>query len=290
MADHACMRMGLYIGVATIVVCGVARAGEPPPATQRRLLQPPSVQVASPITDRFVVRAVYFRPSVSTTVRYDTSAGAPGTTFSAEDTLAMQDSRNQGWIDLMFRMTPRHRIAAQYYQLKRSGAAVLDQALDFGDETFQPGDGQVLSHMDMRQLNLVYTYSLLQQEQLELGLGFGIHLVQIEGTLEAPAAFKREHVDTAGPFPTLAGDFTWRFTRRFSANGAARFVAYSSGGSDASSLAWNFDVQFRAQRNLAVGLGYASMRYRVDSTDADYFLGHVKLSYHGPQLFLRASF
>lgn len=279
-----------HIGLATLMLCGVAQAGEQSAPSQRPLLQPPTATVASPITDRFAVRAVYFRPSVSTTVRNDATGGTPGTLFDAESTLGMQDSRNQGWIDLMFRMAERHRIVAQYYALKRSGSAVLTQDLDFGDETFQPGDGAVLSHMDMRQLNLVYTYSVLQREQLELGLGIGIHLVQLEGTVEAPAAFKRENLDGAGAHPTVAGDFTWRFTKRFSATGGARFVTYKSGGVDADSLAWNIDVQFRVQRNFSLGLGYAGTHYKFDSTDPDFFLGHLKLGYQGPQAFLRASF
>ena len=289
-ADHARMRPGICFGLF-IVLSGAALAGEQPSTASRRpLLQPPSAQVVSPLTDRFAVRAVYFRPSVSTTVRYDAAADTPGTLFGAESTLGMQDTRNQGWIDLMFRMAGRHRVVAQYYALKRGGSTVLSQDLDFGDETFQPGDGEVFSHLDMRQLNLVYTYSVLQREQLELGVGIGIHLAQLDGTLEAPAAFKREHLDGAGAHPTLAGDFTWRFTSRFSANGGARFVTYSSGGVDADSLAWNADVQFRAQRNLSFGLGYASTRYKFDSTDPGFFLGYLKLRYSGPELFLRASF
>jgi hypothetical protein len=285
------MRNRICLGLITVMLCGAVHAAEQSAAqSQRTLLQPPATQVASPITDRFVVRAMYFHPSVSGTARYDDSLGAPGTTFSAEDTLGMQDTKNQGWIDLQFRMTARHRLAAQFYELKRKGVTTLDQPLEFGDQTFQPADGTVISHMDMRQLNLVYTYSALQLEKVELGVGFGIHLVQIEGTIEAPTAFKREHLDAAGPHPTLAGDFTWRFTKRFSANGGARIVAFNSGGLDASALSWNLDVQYRMQRNFALGLGYASSRYRLDSTDADFFLGYLKLRYQGPQFFLRASF
>jgi hypothetical protein len=285
------MRSRICPGLVTIMLCGAVQAAEQSAAQpQRPLLQPPTAAVASPITDRFAVRAMYYRPSVSGIARYDDSLGAPGTTFSAEDTLAMQDTKNQGWIDLLFRMTARHRLAAQFYELRRKGATTLSQALEFGDQTFEPADGTILSHMDMRQLNLVYTYSAVQRETLELGVGFGIHLVQIEGTIEAPAAFKREHLDAAGPHPTLAGDFSWRFTKRFSANGGARIVAFNSGGVDANALAWNLDVQYRMQRNFALGLGYASTRYRLDSTDPDFFLGYLKLRYHGPQFFLRASF
>lgn len=283
------MRMILNVGLAMVVLCGVARAGESPTA-QRPLLQPPVAGIPSPLTDRFAARAVYFRPAVSTAARYDDAAGAPGTAFDAEDTLAMQDTRNQGWIDLMLRMGARHRIVAQFYELRRSGRTVLAQPLDFGNETFLPADGDVISHMDLRQLNLVYTYSLLQREQVELGLGLGIHLVQLDSQLEAPAAFKRERLDAAGPHPTLAGDFGWRISKRFSATGAVQLVRLSLGDVEARSLAWNVDVQFRAQPNLAVGLGYASTRYRIDSSDPDHFQGFAKLRYSGPELFLRASF
>lgn len=274
------------------ILCGAAqgRAEEPSTQPQRPLLQPPVEEIASPITDRFAVRAVYFRPSVSTIARYDNKAGPRGTTFNGEDVLGLQKSRNQGWIDLMFRMTARHRIEAQFYQLKRSGDAVLNQTLDFGNQTFQPGDGRILSTMELRQLNLTYTYSVLRWEQLEVGVGLGIHLLQLDGTLEAPATFKREHLNAAGPYPALGGDLTWRFTRRFSVNAAAHFITYSSGGKRAGSLDWTTDVQYRAHRNLAVGLGYAGTRYRVDSSDPKFFLGYVKLNYLGPQLFLRASF
>jgi hypothetical protein len=291
MPDDRSMHLVSRIALVAIL-CGAAlgRADEPSSATQRPLLQPPVEVIASPITDHFAVRVMYYRPSVSTTARYDNDAGTAGTTFNGEDVLGLQKNRNQGWIDLMFRMTARHRIQAQFYQLKRSGDAVLSQTLDFGNHTFQPTDGRILSSMELRQLNLTYTYSVLRQERFELGVGLGIHLLQLDGTLDAPATFKREHLNAAGPYPALGGDVTWRFTRRFSASAAAHYITFSSGGKSASSLDWNAEVQFRAQRNLAVGLGYAGTSYRVDSSDPKFFLGYVKLHYQGPELFLRASF
>jgi hypothetical protein len=280
----------VVLAAAMLSATALGRAGEPAPQPQRPLLQPPVVEVPSPITDRFAVRAMFYRPSISTIVRYDDSASGAGSTISGEDTIGLPDTKNQAWIDLSFRITPRHRIEAQYYQLKRSGEAVLDQPVDFGDDTFRPTDGTVISRTDLRQLNVGYTYSLLRREQLELGLGLGVHLLQLTGSLEAPAAFKREDLDTAGPFPTLAADLSWRFMRRFSLNSTGHFVTFSHGGVKGRSLAWNADVQFRAYRNLAVGLGYASTRYRIDSTDPDFFSGYFKLKYQGPELFLRAAF
>jgi hypothetical protein len=275
--------------VAALVGASTAWTAESVPA-ERPLLQPPTSTTPSPLTDRFAVRAVFFRPSVSTTARYDSDTGAAGSTFDGEDTMGLQRTLNQGWIDLMFRMAERHRVTAQFYQLKRTGEAALGQALDFGNSTFQPGDGVIHSRMELRQFNLGYSYSAVRREQFELGVGFGIHLVQLEGSMEAPAVFKREHLDSAGPFPTLSGDVTWRFTRRFSTSARIDFFSYGTSKVDSSAMAWNADVQFRAHRSLAVGLGYASSYYRLDSTDPDFFTGKVKLRYRGPQLFLRAGF
>jgi len=285
-------RMRTVRGLLSLFMCCRAAQGiaaDAPAPAQRPLLQPPVVDNPSPITDRFAIRLVYFRPSVSTTVRYDDSTGNPGTTFSGEDTIGLQDRRNQGWIDLMFRMTPRHRIEAQFYQLKRSGEVTLVQALRFGNNTFQPADGPIQSSMDLRQLNLGYTYSVVQQSRLEIGVGLGVHLAQIEGSLAAPAVFKREHLDSAGPYPTLGGELTWLITRRFSANATAHFLTFSANDVNGHSLAWNADVQFRAWPNLALGLGYAGTLYRIDSIDQDFFRGYLKLRYQGPQFFVRAS-
>jgi hypothetical protein len=83
---------------------------------------------------------------------------------------------------------------------------------------------------------------------------------------------------------------TWRFTRRFSTSARIDFFSYGASKVDSSAMAWNADVQFRAHRNLAVGLGYASSYYRLDSTDPNFFTGKVNLRYRGPQLFLRVGF
>jgi hypothetical protein len=67
-ADHDRMRV-FPAGLVTMVLCGAAQAGEQPTQPGRPLLQPPPLTIASPITDRFVVRAMYFRSTVSTTAR-----------------------------------------------------------------------------------------------------------------------------------------------------------------------------------------------------------------------------
>jgi hypothetical protein len=261
-------------------------AAEAAPA--RELLQPPRQATAGPINDRLALRALYYGPSITTVVRYDNAAGVPGTRLAAEDTLGMADRLDQGAVDLVFRMIERHRIRADYQQQRRSGDALIDAPIRFGNDTYLASE-RVVSQMDLRRFGLAYTYSVVRNEKLELGLGLGINLLQLEGTLEAPARFVREQLDAAGPFPTLAVDGTWQFARRFSLNVAAQLLAADLDEVEGSYSAWSADLQFRPLRNLALGAGYAATRYRIDSTDQD-LAGYLKLKYHGPQLFVRVSY
>ena len=202
--------------------------------------------------------------------------------------LALPDSMQQGGIDLMFRMLERHRIRAGYYQQNRSGDTLLQQTIRFGDDVYQVDD-RVLTDMDLRQLDLVYTYSFLRRETVEIGAGLGIHLLQIDGRVEVPAEFQSEEDSVAGPFATLAVDGTWRFTPRFSLNARANYFKGDAEEVRGSYMNWHADVQFRWKRNFALGAGYSYTRMFVDSTDVG-DSGTFRHLYRGFEAFARVSF
>jgi hypothetical protein len=298
MPDHP----GMQAHINLLLLCGIGLAAGPvfaadPPAkpatatataTQRQLLQPPKMTVASPITDRFAVRGLFYMPDLDTNVRYDSSAGVAGTRVSGEDTLGFPDKLKQVSVDMMFRIGERHRIHADFYKMTRSGDEVIDQQIRFGDEVFLVND-RVLSSMDLRKLGLTYTYSVFRGEKLELGAGLALHLLQMEGALNAPARFVREDLDVAGPFATLAADGTWRFTRRFSLNLAGSYLGGSVSNVKGGYRLLHGDLQFRARPNLAFGLGYTQSRFKITSNDVD-FPGYFYLEYEGPEAFVRVSF
>ncbi|MEY2853367.1 MAG: hypothetical protein RL030_499 [Pseudomonadota bacterium] len=254
----------------------------------RVLLQPPPEVQYSPLTDRFAMRGSYFKPAMDTAIRYDTSPLVQGTPISAEDTLGMDDNMNLATLELVFRLTPRQRLRADYLKISRKGDAVLDAPLVFGEDTFLPGD-RVESSLDMRLLNLTYTYSIFRHERWELALGMGLHLLQAQGEAEVPARFLGDEFSVAGPFPSLALEGTVLITTRFSFNARAQYLTGNSSSVDGSYAHYHADVQFRAWPNVAFGLGYTSYSIRVDSTDED-FSGRFVLKAKGPEAFVRVSF
>lgn len=275
--------------LALLAVSATAAASEPadaPPA-KRELLQPPKMRVASPITDRLAVNIRFYMPTIATDVRYDATNGTPGTPLTGEGTLGLQDQLKQASMDLQFRMLDRHRIRAQFYKQTRSGDVVLNQQVRFGDDVYIVND-RVVSKMDLRKLDLAYTYSFLRREKIELSAGLAIHLLQAEGRLDAPARFVSENLDVAGPFATLAFDGTWRFTKRFSLNAQANYLKGHVDTVRGSYKAWNADVQFRVRPNFTLGAGYSATRFFLDSSDPT-DSGLFRFDYKGPQAFIRVS-
>ena len=279
------VRSTLFLG---LLGPGLAAAAETGPAQPRELLQPPQELEANPINDRFALRGIYYQPRMDTVLRNDRSLTEPGTEVSAEDTLGMDDELNQGTIEMMIRLQPRHRLRADYLKFTRTGDAVMDELIIFGDNNFFPGE-RVVSEMDLRTLGLTYAYSIFRRERWELGLGLGVHLIEIKGEAGVPARFVSEEFDAAGPFATAEIDGTWLITKRFSFNARAQYMTAASGETDGSLGKFHADVQFRASPNLAFGLGYTLLTMKVDSSEVD-DSGLFDFEASGPEAFVRVSF
>jgi hypothetical protein len=287
MADHAPMiKPTLLAVVALSGLCQVTLAAEP--AKPRELLQPPKKTIASPITDRFALRGSYQQPSVTTDIRYDDGAGGRGTDLSGEDDLGLDDELNKGALEMMLRMNERHRLRGDWVQLKRGGDVVMTRVVRFGDDTYTVSD-RVVTETDIRFFGLTYTYSFIKAERFEFSAGLGLHLFQVDGAASVPARRIDEQFDAAGPFPTIAVDGTYRITDRFSLNARAQYFGIGIDDVDGSLGIYHADVQFRAWRNMAFGLGYTKTALHVDSTD-DSFAGRLSIDVKGPEAFVRVSF
>lgn len=251
--------------------------------------QGPGRPIASPVTDRFALRASYFPGAADTNGRLDDArAGTPGTPFSAEDDLGLDDRVDLARIELMFRLRERHRVRVDYFRMDRSARHVLARPLSFGRERFAAGES-VVSSLDWHMLAFTYYGSVLRRERYELGVGLGVHLIEAQAEGEVPARFAREEASGVAPFPTLALDGTWRISRRFALSGRAQYLRAAVDRFDGSLGDYHLDVQYRWRRNVAVGLGYSSLRARFDVQDRE-FPGRLDLDVHGPELFFRASF
>ena len=278
------LSFAIRLGLALCLPAMAAHSEE----AKRELLQPPRVEIASPITDRFALTGLYSTAKVTTDIRYDQSPLVPGTSFRAEDLLGLQDRSRGGAIELMLRMGERNRLRVDYFKLTRDGDTVLDQPLVVGDSTYRLND-RLMTHTDLRMLGLTYTYSFLRRERVEVGGGLGVFLVQAEGVGEVPARRVRDTFDGVVPMPTLALDGSWRAADRWSVNGRVQYLVVHTQGVKGSFSNYQANLQYRAWHNLAAGVGYSKRQVLVNSFDPGN-TGRVDFQFKGPEAFLRASF
>jgi hypothetical protein len=248
----------------------------------------PTVQApASPITDVFAIRGGYYWGHVGTSGRFDSAAGAAGTPFNLEYDFGMTPRQRQPRMELIFRLRERSRLRVDFFDLSRTSTQTLARPIVFGNHTFLTND-VVNSEFDWRQTDFTYTYSLVRNDRLELGFGPGVHLLQTEAIGSVPVRAIREEFSGAGVFGTLALDGTWRINRRWALTARAQYFDLRVSGQEGTLGNYRGELQYRAERHLALGLGFEGLRTRLDIRNKNPS-GIVKLNVDGPELFVRAS-
>ncbi len=270
-----------FVASAVFISAGFAPASQAAPSRGPR-------EVASPITDHFALRGIYYQPSLTTDGRFDSDAGTPGTLFSGEDDLGLDDEANQGRMEVLLRMKERHRVRIDYLKLDRFGANRLTRQINYRNSIYNVNDF-VETDLNWRMLGVTYTWSALRRERFEIGVGLGLHFVEAQAKSEIRARNITEDGSGVGVLPTVAVDGTWRISKRWAVTGHAQYLAVSSTDVDGSFADYHLDVQYRLRRNLAIGLGYSAIKLDAD-IDSNDLPGSLVLDASGPELFFRVSF
>jgi len=253
--------------------------------------QAPKPEPASPITDRFALRASAFFGSVHTDGRVDDPAAPTGgTPFSLENDFRLSSRARQARAEFMFRLRERGRLRVNLWELTRTGVANPSTTIVYGGHTFTPTD-TVQSEFNWRQIDLTWTYDFLHRNRFELGAGLGLHLLEAEANANATLATGpvSEKFSGAGPFVTVALDGSWRLTPRWSVSARGQYLKLTVSSVKGSLNDYHGDLQFRWRANLAFGLGYETTQTRLEVRNNNPN-GFMDLGTRGPELFVRASF
>jgi hypothetical protein len=251
------------------------------------VLKPRSLDLASPVSDHFYMRGIYFQPSVTTELRLDQSAASPGTLLSAEENLGLDDEINQGRLEFDIRLKDRNHVRVDYFKLNRFREQPLVEDIDFGDFTFAAGTN-FRSKLDWRVLSFTYTYSFLKFERFEAGAGLGIHIIEAHAEGREPGTTNFEKADQVGIFPTIAVNAAYRISKRWAITVRGQSFSASPEDFEGKMSDYHADIQYRWRKNFAVGLGYTKYATELLVTDDRPLL--FNLNVDGPELFFRASF
>jgi hypothetical protein len=250
---------------------------------------PPTREIGNPITDRLALRVSYTQATAHTTLRIDPT-GMPfgGTTVSGERDLGFASTNPDGRVELTLRMGERNRLRVDYLQLDRSGDALLNRTIVFGDQTFLANE-EAVSSLNFKSMGFTYTYAFLQTRSFEAGAGFGVHLISADVIGTVPATFQSDERSQAGAVPTVALESMWRISSRFAFTGRGQYLGGTVHTFTGSFGDYHGDFQYRWRSPFAIGIGYSYTRASFQSVSHG-TPGRLALSLAGPELFVRVSF
>lgn len=259
------------------------QSGAPVPPKQK--------EPANPITDHFSARAAFYSPAMNTNLRVDPTNAPPGVTgtpVNGESDLGLPDKMHQGRVEFMFRMRDRNKVRLDYFEADRSGTAVLNRDVVFGNETFLAGS-ETQSSLDWKQFDITYTYSFIRSERFEVGTGIAVYFLQADAIGFVPATNQRQEVSAATPFPALPLDFVWVISGRWAVTAHGAYLRAHLAGFDGWYVDYQADAQYRWSRDFSLGVGWAAIRTSLDRSGG-VNPGTFAMSATGPQAFFRFSF
>jgi outer membrane scaffolding protein for murein synthesis (MipA/OmpV family) len=236
----------------------------------------------------FEIRLGAFAGSIDTRILRDASDGARGDDVDLEDTLGITDSQTVAQFDALYRIGSYHRLEVGYFELLRSAIVTAQRDIQFGDQLF-PAGADLQTSVSSRVLRLAYAYSLMRDNQKELGVRVGLSYSRLKTTLRADGLEAAEYARVEAPLPT------------FGIFGRLPLGTHWQLGADVDLFALEFDrydgymaylslgLERELGENLDAGFGYNFYGMRLRAKDED-LRGTLRIRHQGPKLYLSVKF
>ncbi len=231
------------------------------------------------LPDRYNVNVgAFFITQADTTLGVRSTAGVAsvGAGIDFSRNLGVEDRETAGRIDGYWRFTKRSRVDWTYFKYERDGRKVLDIPIDLPPEfpSFGIGDN-VVTRYDTEVLKLAYTFSFLNSEKVELGIGAGLHISSIEIEFQDvnDPTNKTALSDFTLPLPVGRIILNYNLSPRWRWTNSVDFFYINTGDFSGSLTDLRSTLEHHTFKN--VGFGFGINRFDVDLTLEDPDTGFV---------------
>lgn len=237
-----------------------------------------------PQQQQIEIRLGALNSSIDTTVSREASGGQLGDEVDLEDVLGIPDRETIFQVDMLFRVGYYHRLELSYFELQRRSTKILEQDIEFGDETFVAGT-EVNTSMDSDFVRLAYSYSLMRDRQKELGVTAGLTYARFEMGLTASDTQQSERLKVKAPLPTVGVFGSVALGDKWRLNADINIFALDFDRYDGfmGNFVLGFDRKFGDV--IGAGIGYNFYVLRLNAKDED-LRGTFRMLHHGPKLYV----
>ncbi|UCH75311.1 MAG: hypothetical protein JSU82_05565 [Rhodospirillales bacterium] len=218
--------------------------------------------------------------------------GVPGVgvEIDVEDALGLDRTQIVYRLDGAYRFgrTRRHRLDVTWFDLSRDATRVLEQEIEI-DGVIYPVGTTVRSEYDLQFLNARYSYSLYQDDRVDLAGSLGLHITDVGLVVDEPARGRRGDGWTA-PLPLIGARLDVAITPNWYMRSHAAGLWIKTGDFEGRIADLLFAGEYRGWEKFAIGAGVNSVRLFVESSDFGGFNGRIESNFVGLMLYGKALF
>ena len=214
------------------------------------------------LTERFHAEVGIYIPTQSISVGAEGSASTPQDDVDFDETFDLNNNEATLFLNFEWRFTKKWKLSAEYFALKQSHIAELEEDIVFEDVTFEKGTN-ITGGFGLNMYRIYVGRSLLTRLKHELGVGLGVHALNtsafIEGdafTSEGDINFERRKVSVTIPLPNIG--FWYFYTPNTKWALVARVDWFGITIGDYSGSLWNVapGVKYQIWKHIGVQADY----------------------------------
>lgn len=252
------------------------------------MFQPRASDIGGKRQSRLEVRFGGFAVNADAKVIHDNANGEPGDEIDLEDLLGIEDGENVFQFEAIYRFNDYHRVELGYHKMSRSGTTLLDRDIAFGDRSF-PAGTELVTRFDSELLRMAYGYSLINDEQKELGVMGGVHIANRTTDVLALPSGDNERSDVSTPLPVIGACASVQLGRYSSLGAKLHLFGMQFDRLEGEMLFANLEWERRFGEHVSAGIGYNAYYTRLRSRE-DEGRGRLETLHHGPTLFITTGF
>lgn len=223
-----------------------------------------------------------------TSARLDSSLGI-GSDLDLEADLGLENSTSIARLGAYLWLNDRHRFDIAYFDLSRSRAYPVQEAVTFGDETFSVNT-VVNTQWDLNIVKADYTFAMLNRERGFLGITGGLYVAETALQISEAALGTFESQDLTAPLPVIGLRGDYAITDRITLHGAAQLFDYSAEDVEGRLSDVYVGADYGFGQHWAVGVAYNAVSMNLAATDDDGRNGSLDWGYDGVLLYLKFTF
>jgi len=207
------------------------------------------------------------------------------------DSIGVSDSSTffNGQLKWKFGSRKQWSLSGQYFSNNATGNSTLKEDVTWEEITFEEGS-YIEGGVKLAVTRLFLGYSLIRKPQHDLGIGAGIHNLDLDAYLEGEL---RANGETTGRLrlpksasqilPNLGGWYNYSPAKKWLLHARLDWISANIGDYDGSLWNSSIGVNYQAWRNVGFDLSwqYFNLNVNVDSSD---WIGGADMTYSGPVL------